>query len=127
MRRHVKLRGRTLPQPQNSIIWTGKKSNFNHAWDVSTERKSRGVKALYYITILSDTLFESQSGRHKTRHMPEIDIVADVVKKYPETDIIVDAHTDCIRSEEENLALSELQAWTLKKALVDKRRGGIPG
>ncbi len=46
--------------------------------------------------------------------------MADVVRKYPETSIVVDAHTDCIRSEEENLALSELQAWTIKKALVDR-------
>jgi outer membrane protein OmpA-like peptidoglycan-associated protein len=43
-----------------------------------------------------------------------------VVKKYPKTIISVDVHTDCVRSEEENLALSELQAWTLKKALVDR-------
>jgi outer membrane protein OmpA-like peptidoglycan-associated protein len=48
-----------------------------------------------------------------------IDTVADVLKKYPETNVRVDVHTDCIRSEEENLALSELQAWVIKKVLVD--------
>jgi outer membrane protein OmpA-like peptidoglycan-associated protein len=46
--------------------------------------------------------------------------VTEVAKKYPKTHINVDTHTDCIRSEEENLALSELQAWTIKKAMVDK-------
>ncbi|MGA2404898.1 MAG: OmpA family protein [Syntrophobacteraceae bacterium] len=72
------------------------------------------------ITIRCDTLFESDPGRVKPATCPEIDIVADVIKKYPETNIKVDAHTDCIRSEEENLAVSELQAWTIKKALVDR-------
>jgi outer membrane protein OmpA-like peptidoglycan-associated protein len=85
------------------------------------ERHEKGV----FITIRSDTLFESDSDRIKPTAGPEIDTVADVVKKYPETNIVVDAHTDCIRSEEENLALTELQAWTIKKALVD--RGVAPG
>jgi outer membrane protein OmpA-like peptidoglycan-associated protein len=72
------------------------------------------------ITIGCDGLFESNSDRIQPPTCKEIDTVAEVVKKYPETKIKVDAHTDCIRSEEENLALSELQAWTIKKALVDK-------
>jgi outer membrane protein OmpA-like peptidoglycan-associated protein len=72
------------------------------------------------ITMGCDTLFESNSDRIKPAICTEIDTVAEVVKKYPETKIIVDAHTDCIRSEEENLALSDLQEWTIKKALVDK-------
>ncbi|MGA2939661.1 MAG: OmpA family protein [Syntrophobacteraceae bacterium] len=72
------------------------------------------------ITIGCDALFESNSDRVIPATCKEIDTVAEVVKKYPETKIKVDAHTDCIRSEEENLALSELQAWTIKKALVDK-------
>ncbi len=84
------------------------------------ERRESAV----YITILSDTLFESNSDSIKPATCPEIDIVADVVNKYPQTDIIVDAHTDCVRSEEENLALSELQAWILKKALI--ARGVAP-
>ena len=78
------------------------------------ERRESAV----FITILSDTLFESGSDSIKPATCKEIDIVADVANKYPKTDIVVDAHTDCIRSEEENLVLSELQAWILKKALV---------
>jgi outer membrane protein OmpA-like peptidoglycan-associated protein len=72
------------------------------------------------ITILCDTLFESCSERIKPAACPEIDSVAEVIKKYPKTKINVDVHTDCIRSEEENLALSELQAWTVKKAMADR-------
>jgi outer membrane protein OmpA-like peptidoglycan-associated protein len=72
------------------------------------------------VTILCGTLFESDSERIKPAACSEIDSVADVIRKYPKTKINVDAHTDCIRSEEENLALSELQAWTIKKAMADR-------
>ncbi len=80
------------------------------------ERRENGV----CIIIGSDSLFESNSDCMTQVTCKEIDTVAEVVKKYPDTKIKVDAHTDCIRSEEENLALSELQAWTIKKVLVDK-------
>jgi outer membrane protein OmpA-like peptidoglycan-associated protein len=73
-----------------------------------------------YITIGCDALFESNSDRIQPATCKEIDTVAEVVKKYPETKIKVDVHTDCVRSEEQNLALSDLQAWIIKKALVDK-------
>ena len=72
------------------------------------------------VTIGCDLLFESNSERIKPATSPEIDTVAEVVKKFPETNIKVDVHTDCIRSEEENLALSELQAWVIKKVMVDE-------
>lgn len=71
------------------------------------------------ITIGCDSLFESNSDRMRLASRTAIDTVADVLKKYPETNVRVDVHTDCIRSEEENLALSELQAWVIKKVLVD--------
>jgi outer membrane protein OmpA-like peptidoglycan-associated protein len=80
------------------------------------DRRESGI----CITIGCDTLFECNSDRVNPATCKEIDTVADVVKKYPETKINIDVHTDCIRSEEENLALSDLQAWTIKKALVDK-------
>ncbi|SPJ13720.1 exported hypothetical protein [Syntrophobacter sp. SbD2] len=72
------------------------------------------------ITIARDTFFESNSDVIKTVSCTEIATVAEVLKKYPETKIRVDVHTDCVRSEEENIALSDLQAWTIKKALVDR-------
>ena len=72
------------------------------------------------ITIGCDTLFESNSDLIKPATCMEIATVAAVVKKYPETKVKVEVHTDCVRSEEENIALSDLQAWTIKKALVDK-------
>ena len=72
------------------------------------------------ITFLCDTLFDPDSDRMKPAVGYAIDGMTEVIKKYPRTKINVDAHTDCVRSEEENLAISELQAWTVKKALVDR-------
>ena len=72
------------------------------------------------ITIGRDTFFESNSDVIEPVGCTEIGTVAEVVKKYPETNISVDVHTDCVRSEEVNIALSELQAWIIKKALVDE-------
>ena len=54
------------------------------------------------ITIACDTLFESDSDVIEPASCTEIDTVAEVVKKYPETKIKVDVHTDCVRSEEQN-------------------------
>jgi len=83
------------------------------------ERRESGV----CITIGCDSLFESNSERIRPATCPEIDTVAEVVKKYAETSVKVDVYTDCVRSEEENLALSELRAWVIKKVLVDE---GVP-
>ena len=83
-----------------------------------TQIESR--EGIVVITMRCDSIFESNSGQIKPATCTEMDCLAEVAKKYPETSIKIDAHTDCVRSEEENLALSELQAWTLKKALVDR-------
>ncbi len=91
-------------------------SCLNRCEGIKIERREGAV----FVTMLCDTLFESDSNRTRTTVCSQIDSVAEVVKKYPDTKIWVDVHTDCIRSEEENLALSELQAWTLKKVLVDR-------
>jgi outer membrane protein OmpA-like peptidoglycan-associated protein len=80
------------------------------------ERRGEAV----VVTIPCDNFFESECERVKPAVCAEIDSVAEVVKKYPKTKITVDVHTDCVRSEEENLALSELQAWTIKKAMADR-------
>ncbi|SPF46693.1 hypothetical protein SBDP1_610059 [Syntrophobacter sp. SbD1] len=108
-------------------VWTGKELSCNpfsvelqsvlSRFDgTQIERREGGV----FITIECDSLFESDCGSMKPATCAEIAKMAEVVKKYPDTNIKVDVHTDCVHSEEKNLALSELQAWTIKKSLVDK-------
>ncbi|MDR3554623.1 MAG: OmpA family protein [Syntrophobacteraceae bacterium] len=78
-------------------------------------------KGCLSISLPSDSLFQPHSDRVKTDTWANsIDTVALIGNRYPRTDIIVSAFTDSLHSEEQNLALSELQAWMIKKALVDK-------
>jgi len=91
-------------------------SSLGHFDETRIERLANGIR----VTIGCDSLFEPNSERIRPATCQEMDTVAEVVKKYPGTKIRVDVHTDCVHSEEENLALSELQAWTIKKVLVDK-------
>lgn len=72
------------------------------------------------IVMRCDTLFEPDSARMKGVTCGQLDGVADVVKKYSDTRVKVDAHTDCIRSEEENLEISEMQAGAVKEVLVGR-------
>ena len=73
------------------------------------------------ISIPSDSLFEPHSCEVKpAKWTAPIDTVAAICAKYPRTKVTVSAYTDCTHSEEQNIALSELQAWMIKKALVQK-------
>ncbi len=73
------------------------------------------------ISVPSDCLFRPRSDEVRaTNWATSIDTVAAICNRYPQTNIIVSAYTDCRHSEERNLALSELQAWMIKQALVDK-------
>jgi outer membrane protein OmpA-like peptidoglycan-associated protein len=70
-----------------------------------------------------DTLFESGSCRINSSNRGGLDEIAEILRKYSETKIKIDAHTDCLKSEEENLELSEMQAGAIKEALVTR---GVP-
>jgi outer membrane protein OmpA-like peptidoglycan-associated protein len=70
------------------------------------------------VAVCCDLLFESGSARISPATCCQLNDIAEVIKKYPETKIQVDAHTDCIRSEEDNMALSEMQAGAVKEVLV---------
>lgn len=73
------------------------------------------------ISVPADALFHPDSAKVKQANWAaSIDTVAAICSRYPKASVIVSAYTDCRHAEELNLALSELQAWTIKKALVDK-------
>ncbi len=73
------------------------------------------------ISVPADALFQPDSARVKQANWAvSIDTVAAICSRYPKTSVIVSAYTDCRHAEEQNLVLSELQAWMVKKALVDK-------
>jgi outer membrane protein OmpA-like peptidoglycan-associated protein len=70
------------------------------------------------VIMCCDQIFESGSDRVCSTTCRQLHDVAEVVKKYPDTQMKVDAHTDCIRSEESNLELSEKQAEAIKDVLI---------
>ena len=70
-----------------------------------------------------DGLFERGSCRINSSNCGGLDEIAEILKKYSDTKIKVDAHTDCIKSEEENLEVSEMQAGAIRDALVAR---GVP-
>lgn len=71
------------------------------------------------VNFTSDLLFDVDSSNLKRGAYQEIDYVADILNKYPETTVRVSGHTDSTGSERHNLELSERRALSVKNALVE--------
>ncbi|MEM5788786.1 MAG: OmpA family protein [Syntrophobacteraceae bacterium] len=71
------------------------------------------------ITIGCDVLFEKDTPMLRQAACG-LEKLAELLKQYPDTKVKVDAHTDCMRSEEENFLLSELRAWAVKESMALK-------
>jgi len=70
------------------------------------------------VSFKSDVLFNTNSAVLNPGGYSEIDRVANVLMRYPETRIRVEGHTDGQGSETYNLRLSEDRALAVKNALV---------
>jgi outer membrane protein OmpA-like peptidoglycan-associated protein len=75
---------------------------------------------LLVVTFKSDFLFDVDSSVLKPSGYSEIDRVTNVLKKYPETRILVEGHTDSTGSETYNQKLSERRAQAVKNAIVSR-------
>lgn len=72
------------------------------------------------VTFKSDFLFAVNSSILQAGAYDEIDRVATVLKKYPQTTIQVAGHTDSTGSEEYNMQLSQRRADAVKDALAGR-------
>lgn len=72
------------------------------------------------VTFKSDVMFDVNSARLKSGAYADIEQVADILNRYPETRVRVDGFTDSTGSEDHNLRLSEERAFSVKDALVDR-------
>lgn len=72
------------------------------------------------ITLKSDVLFDVDSTRLKPGAYDEIDRVADILRRYPETLVNIGGHTDSMGSEQYNYDLSDRRAESVKIALIDR-------
>ncbi|GLI32871.1 MAG: OmpA family protein [Deltaproteobacteria bacterium] len=82
----------------------------------SVERQQNEI----LVTFKSDVLFDVDSARLKAGAYEDIDQVADILNRYPETRVRVSGFTDSTGSEEYNLQLSEDRALAVKDAIVDR-------
>jgi outer membrane protein OmpA-like peptidoglycan-associated protein len=84
-----------------------------------TERVGDEIK----VTWDSAILFDFDSAMLKTDSQDNMEKMADVFVKYPDTDIIIAGHTDSKGSEDYNQKLSERRATSVRQYLVDM---GVP-
>lgn len=85
--------------------------------EAASIRREQDVLA---VTFKSDVMFDYNSSVLKTGAYDEIDRVAQVLIKYPQTTIRIEGHTDAAGSEDYNLKLSEQRAQAVKNALTAK-------
>jgi outer membrane protein OmpA-like peptidoglycan-associated protein len=84
---------------------------------VLEEAGRRDVEVLT-VTFKSDFLFAVNSSTLLAGAYDEINRVADVLNRYPQTNIVISGHTDSTGSEQYNQRLSERRADSVKNALV---------
>ncbi|ROQ90240.1 OmpA family protein [Desulfosoma caldarium] len=72
------------------------------------------------VTFKSDVLFDFNSSTLKPGAHSELDRVAQVLNRYPQTRITVEGHTDSVGSLQYNQRLSERRALSVKEALVSR-------
>jgi outer membrane protein OmpA-like peptidoglycan-associated protein len=87
--------------------------------DANAQAKQRDQEVLI-LSFQSDFWFDFDSAILKPGAYKEIDRIAAILNRYPETFIRVEGHTDSIGSEIYNLELSERRALAVKNALVAK-------
>ena len=72
------------------------------------------------VTMSDAILFDINSAALKPPAMQTLDQMADVMVRYPESDIIVAGHTDSTGTEKYNQDLSERRAKSVKNYLISK-------
>lgn len=78
------------------------------------ERIGEGIK----ITFDSGILFDVDKATLKSESMAELGKLANILKKYEDTNILLEGHTDATGSDEHNLELSRLRAQAVANYLA---------
>ncbi len=89
----------------------------NEAERAATVRREGDLLA---VTLRGDVTFATGSAVVQPGLQSQLDRIADVLQKYPETRIVVEGHTDNVGSETSNMTLSRRRADAVKNLLVQK-------
>jgi outer membrane protein OmpA-like peptidoglycan-associated protein len=80
------------------------------------ERVGEGID----LTFESGLMFAINSSEISNSYKSDLSGVADVFNKYPETNVVIEGHTDDTGSDEYNMTLSEKRAKAVKAFLISK-------
>lgn len=86
----------------------------------SIEREKRREKEVLVLSFKSDFWFDTNSALLKSGAQSEIERVATILNKYPDTQINIEGHTDSTGDETYNLELSERRAKAVQGDLTSK-------
>ena len=75
---------------------------------------------LLALTLKGDVTFDVDSDVVLPGLYNELDRIAQILIKYPQTSIVVEGHTDSTGSDTYNQALSERRAWSVQRLLTER-------
>jgi outer membrane protein OmpA-like peptidoglycan-associated protein len=88
------------------------------------ERVGEGEDAKINITFDSVFLFDTAKSELKPSTVSNLDKLVGILQKYPDTNILIEGHTDSIGKESYNMKLSERRAKSVQDYLVQQKIDG---
>lgn len=94
--------------------------------ELATERSQNQIKIerqqdeILKLTLSSEVSFDFNSARIKVSFQSALDKIADIMNRYPRTQIMVAGHTDSVGSEQYNLELSLRRANAVADYLISR-------
>ncbi len=95
-------------------------ADMRQALSQSEEVAVRREGDLLALTLKGDVTFSVDSDVVLPGLYTELDRIAQILIKYPQTTIVVEGHTDSTGSDTYNQALSERRAWSVQRLLVER-------
>jgi outer membrane protein OmpA-like peptidoglycan-associated protein len=93
---------------------------FNEALSASEAAAVTREGDILAISLKGDVTFETGSATVLPGLHSELDHIADIMVKYPQTSIIVEGHTDSVGKEDKNMELSRRRAEAVRDLLVQR-------
>lgn len=84
------------------------------------ERTGEGEDAEVNITFESGFLFDIDKAELKVDTIVNLNKLAEILKKYPDTNVLIEGHTDSTGREDYNMALSEKRAKAVQNYLIQQ-------